>query len=51
MKKSHDRVLYRTHNETWSVPWPEQVHFTMAPEMNYVPLLGTMEPQQGKIIL
>ncbi|KAI5694001.1 hypothetical protein M8J75_009179 [Diaphorina citri] len=46
MKKSHDRVLYRTHNETWSVPWPEQVHFTMAPEMNYVPLLGTMEPQQ-----
>ncbi|KAL1449512.1 hypothetical protein WDU94_002012 [Cyamophila willieti] len=44
MKKSHDRILYRSQNETWTAPWQDQMHQTMGPEMNYVPLLGTMEP-------
>uniref|UniRef100_A0A8D8SXW8 Uncharacterized protein n=1 Tax=Cacopsylla melanoneura TaxID=428564 RepID=A0A8D8SXW8_9HEMI len=44
MKKSHDRILYRAQNETWTAPWQDQMHQTMGPEMNYVPLLGTMEP-------
>lgn len=48
MRKSYDRVQYRAANETWSLPWHDQLFYTMAPEMNYVPLLGTMEPQQGR---